>query len=609
MDVNGRTGSRSYSLAIFDTPPGSVVAAQTAGSCITSAHSLRTVPFVYSRVDSASARAVSVTFQIDTSKVALATPANPPGSVHTGSWFNGNSNTLLVTDNGGGVYTVDAAVLGTPCGLTTGGELFTVDLVGHADGAATLGVVAVRARDCTNTAIPVAAGASAVLSVDRAGPAAITSLTAQTQAVIGSSDSTTRVLLSWNPGSAGQVDLYRAPQGTYPLYADAQTPPDTALAPGGPWVLVATNPSPGYTDRPPGRGAWDYIALTTDSCGVSVSSNAARGVLDYLLGDVSNGSVAGTGDDRVLTADISLLGAHYGAVGAASDAVGYLDVGPTLTGMPNSRPVPDHQIDFEDLVIFSINYGTVATPPPGPRPALAARAVRPARAKTTTSAAADQFSVVGPSLVQAGAEVTDTLRMASGGGTHAFSARLTWDASVVEPVATQTLGFIEAQGGVVLSPRPGTVDAALLGVAMSGISGEGDVAYVRFRVLKSGPPGIALASVDARDAANQPIQEGATTSAAPVPTRTLLLAPAPNPTRGTATVSYALAHPGAVQLVVYDIAGRRVRTLVSGVKDPGAYRIAWDAHDDGGRAVATGVYHVALEADGLRMSQRLVLVR
>ena len=609
MDVNGRTGTRSYSVAIFDTPPASLVAAQTAGLCITASQPLRTVPFVYERVDSVAARAVSVSFQIDTSKVALATPGNSSASVHRGSWLSGTTNAFFVTDNGGGVYTVDLSVLGTtPCGLTTGGEVFTVDLVGHADGEATIAVLTVRSRDCSNNPIPVAAGPASLLAVDRNGPSAIASLTAQIETVIGSSDSTTRVLLNWTPGSAGQVDLYRAPHGTYPLYADASPAPDTTLVPGGPWVLIATDPSPGYADSPPGRGVWDYVATTTDSCGVRVLSNTARGALDYLLGDVSNGLAPGTGDDRVQTADISLLGSHYGVVGEASDAVGYLDVGPTLSGLPDSPPVPDHQIDFEDLVIFSINYGTVASPPES-RPSLArASAVKATRGKAAASAIADRFTVSGPSHVEAGTEFTDTLSIVSGGGTHAFSARLAWDAAVVEPIATQSLGFIEAQRGIVLSARPGTVDAALLGTASSGISGQGDVATVRFRALRSGAPGIAVAGVDARDLANQPILQ-ATTAATPAPTRTLLLAPAPNPAPGAATVSYALARAGAVRLFVYDIAGRRVRTLVSGVKEAGAYRTSWNGRDEGGRGVAAGVYYVVLDADGVHMTERLVLLR
>jgi len=46
-----------------------------------------------------------------------------------------------------------------------------------------------------------------------------------------------------------------------------------------------------------------------------------------------------TGDGRVDTADISLLGAHYGLTGPASIPFAYLDVGPTTNGGPSGRPV------------------------------------------------------------------------------------------------------------------------------------------------------------------------------------------------------------------------------------------------------------------------------
>jgi hypothetical protein len=143
-------------------------------------------------------------------------------------------NAFFVTDNGGGVYTVDAAVLGTPCGLTTSGEVFTVDLVGHADGQATLRVLAVRSRDCATAIRWPLASLSARCRSDR--PAAITSL--PPNAGRGQqADSTTRVLLGWSPGSGGQVDLYRAPRrsrSTRRLAAAAR--PRARRA----WVLVAT---------------------------------------------------------------------------------------------------------------------------------------------------------------------------------------------------------------------------------------------------------------------------------------------------------------------------------------------------------------------------------
>src|SRR5262245_66512637 len=94
----------------------------------------------------------------------------------------------------------------------------------------------------------------------------------------------------------------------------------------------------------------------------------------------------------------------------------------------------------------------------------------------------EQFQVHAPSLVEPGQRVTAVLHMRGGGRIQGYSAALGWDATVIEPIETSSGGFIEGQGGVVLSPQPGTVDAALLGVRATGITGEGDVATITFRV-------------------------------------------------------------------------------------------------------------------------------
>src|SRR5262249_31526221 len=97
----------------------------------------------------------------------LALCGAPGASIHLGAWFNGFSNTQLqVTDDGDGAYTVDVSLLGLPCGITTGGTLFTVDL--HAvdgDGSGGIPVTRGKARDCDNAAIAVAAGAPASLRI------------------------------------------------------------------------------------------------------------------------------------------------------------------------------------------------------------------------------------------------------------------------------------------------------------------------------------------------------------------------------------------------------------------------------------------------------------
>jgi len=151
-DGSGCTGSLGYTLDVFASAPVSSVAAATTGLAISSAHPCVSVPFVYTRGESGNARALSVSFQIDTGKLALCGP--PAASVHLGSWFDGFTNTSLqVQDLGNGAYTVDVTLLGDPCGITTAGTLFTVDLQSAGpDGLGAITTTRVKARDCTNAA-------------------------------------------------------------------------------------------------------------------------------------------------------------------------------------------------------------------------------------------------------------------------------------------------------------------------------------------------------------------------------------------------------------------------------------------------------------------------
>jgi hypothetical protein len=116
--------------------------------------------------------------------------------------------------------------------------------------------------------------------------------------------------------------------------------------------------------------------------------------------------------------------------------------------------------------------------------------------------------------------------------------------------------------------------------------------------------------VDARDLGNQKLATGVTVATdLAAPDQTLLLAPAPNPARGNATIAFALARAGRARLSIFAVTGRLVRTLVNGPKDAGVYSIPWDGTDGDGRISAAGVYYFQLEADGHRFSRPLVLLR
>ncbi len=83
----------------------------------------------------------------------------------------------------------------------------------------------------------------------------------------------------------------------------------------------------------------------------------------------------------------------------------------------------------------------------------------------------------------------------------------------------------------------------------------------------------------------------------------------PNPGNAEVALSFDLPQEALVALVLYDALGRPVRRLVDGSLAAGRYRFVWDGRDQGGRAVASGMYFYRLTADAFVAVGRLVLVR
>ncbi len=415
---------------------------------------------------------------------------------------------------------------------------------------------------------------------------------------------TTGIKIYFTPPAGGvSYKIYRAAFGHYPEYDDAGGVAPTAPTvhpPSAPWVETGVTVQ-GGTDVPPARDFWYYVVYAVNACGdVSGPSNMTTGTLDYHLGDVTNGYVHGFGDNLVQDEDISELGAHYGITLAhVGDTYNYLDVGPTTTRYVDGRPLTDDKINFEDLVMFAINYGLVSATTELPEVA----------ALAGTPAALDALVLQSPDAVAAGAVVTVPLRLQGTGLVKAVSTRLSWDATVVEPVG-YAAGELLQLNGVALSPEPGVVDVAALGMGL-GIAGEGTLATVTFKVLAAGDPAIRIEAVDARDTRNEPVTLNATREAlAPaLPTVTTLSFAQPNPFRGTVTLSFSLAQSGPVDLRIYGVDGRLVRTLVSGTQEAGYYRPVWDGRDDHGNEMSAGVFYARLVAGKVRVTRTMSYLR
>ena len=83
----------------------------------------------------------------------------------------------------------------------------------------------------------------------------------------------------------------------------------------------------------------------------------------------------------------------------------------------------------------------------------------------------------------------------------------------------------------------------------------------------------------------------------------------PNPFNPTTKIDFALARTGNVNILIYNLMGQQVKTLVSESLDYGYHIITWNGLDDFGRQVPSGVYFSALRAKGFRQSKKMLLLK
>ncbi|NNE08477.1 MAG: choice-of-anchor D domain-containing protein [Gemmatimonadetes bacterium] len=88
-----------------------------------------------------------------------------------------------------------------------------------------------------------------------------------------------------------------------------------------------------------------------------------------------------------------------------------------------------------------------------------------------------------------------------------------------------------------------------------------------------------------------------------------LAAAEPNPFRDGTTLRWSLRASGTLSIAVYDIAGRRVRTLVAGSESAGTGSIRWDGRNEAGKRVPAGTYFVRGESGGQSVTRKIVLFR
>lgn len=105
------------------------------------------------------------------------------------------------------------------------------------------------------------------------------------------------------------------------------------------------------------------------------------------------------------------------------------------------------------------------------------------------------------------------------------------------------------------------------------------------------------------------IVEGSHTGLYPSGSGLRLLGASPNPFGASTVLRFALDRSAAVEVDIFDLAGRRVRSLARPAAGAGEQLLVWDGRDGAGEAVQAGVYLYRLRAAGQEASGKLVVLR
>jgi hypothetical protein len=83
----------------------------------------------------------------------------------------------------------------------------------------------------------------------------------------------------------------------------------------------------------------------------------------------------------------------------------------------------------------------------------------------------------------------------------------------------------------------------------------------------------------------------------------------PNPFNPTTSIIYSVEDRSHIKLSIYDVNGRRVRTLLNGTSEPGEHTISWDGRDSQGVTVSSGIYFLCLKTNRGMFSRKMIVIK
>ncbi len=308
------------------------------------------------------------------------------------------------------------------------------------------------------------------------------------------------------------------------------------------------------------------------------------------------------GDGQVTWEDITFLAQHIWLNPSFSEWYNRFDIASTYSHDPDEL-MPDDTTDFFDLLQLTKNYY-----------------------RTLHNAFAQKVSVVSEIPIRINFEnrAFDSekwicaINLTTSQPLIAVHLQIQFDPQQANFLSVAPAEWLKANHPQLLLIYPdklssqGILDLNLV-VLDTPIIENGDWLNLEFSTHDFNAPNITIEAADFRNLALESLSFEITNDANNVslPTNYLLLHNYPNPFNATTLITYAIPEnqAGRVSLAVYDLLGKRVKTLIDQKRAPGSYQFIWDGTNEKGVLVGSGVYFLGLKTEWQTIFRKVILLR
>jgi len=298
-------------------------------------------------------------------------------------------------------------------------------------------------------------------------------------------------------------------------------------------------------------------------------------------------------DNQVGFDDFFIFADNFGLSAADESFEPAFDLAPSA-GLP--------RVDFDDFFVFADNFG---------RGIEAAGKVVPMQAGL--NADARLYLEASAELPRVGEEVVIDVDLADYVQMKGYGLSVVYDAEVLEYVRTVTTNSLLGEGELAtpraITQTEGQVDIAAYGETVTeGVLGMSMVFRTKAEIENTY---IEVTDSQVRDG-DFAVNAVALPAPVQIQTRPEAFALAnnyPNPFNPATTIKYALPEASQVRLEVFNVVGQVVSTLVDNHQNAGRYVVQWDATNDQGHSLSSGIYFYRLQAGGefLEVKKMLLL--